>query len=66
MFRILNSKRWSKSLKDFTLIYGFIFDKWYYSDERVARFDPPLAEVQWTHLTLPKLLSDEEAACFMQ
>gem|GEM_PF-4058605 len=29
IFRILTSKKWSKSLKDFTLIYGFIFDKWY-------------------------------------
>jgi len=29
IFRILNSKRWLKFLKDFTLIYGFIFDKWY-------------------------------------
>jgi len=32
IFRILNSKRWSKFLKDFTPIYDFIFDKWYYID----------------------------------
>lgn len=36
-----------------------------YSDERVANFCKEIAEIQWTHSTFGRILSDEEAAVLL-
>lgn len=44
----------------------FIGLRYSHEDERVKNFDPELAELQWHHSTLGRLLSDEEARELLQ
>ena len=39
----------------------FIGLRYAYSDEKKARFSPEIADIQFTHSSFNKILSDEEA-----